>query len=252
MDLLAVGRLLLLVRLRSGRRQSDVATAAHLSTTAVARQERGSLSSIERLRRHAEALGLRVDVRLSGRGGEVDTLADDEHAAIVETMVALLRRCGRMIEPEVSYNEWGERGRFDLLGLDSASGVVDVVEVKAELTNLQDTLGTLDAKSRLAMAVTRRLGWPARETRILLAVAATARNRMLVASHPSLFAGFEQHSLSAKWVRGGAGTRVLFWVPALRAGRRHWIAGRRRVRRPVKRPVAVGSLAARPVRTKSA
>jgi transcriptional regulator with XRE-family HTH domain len=241
MDLLAIGRLLFLVRLRSGLRQSDVAAVARLSTAAVARHEHASFSSIERLRRHAEALGLRVDLRLSGRGGETDRLADDEHAAIAETLAALLRRSGRTVEPEVSYNEWGERGRFDLLGHDGATGAVDVVEVKGELTDLQELLGTLDTKSRLAMAVARRLGWPARKIRVIQAVAATGRNRMLVASHPTLFAGFEHHQLSERWLRDMSAPRLLLWVPAVRAGRRHWIAGRRRVRKPLARSSAAGS-----------
>ncbi len=115
MDHVAFGRLLRLVRLRQGRRQSDIAKGARLSPAAVARHEQGQLSSIGRLRRHAEALELRLDLRLSGRGGELDRLADDEHAAIVEVVARLLRETGHEIEVEQSYNERGERGRFDIL-----------------------------------------------------------------------------------------------------------------------------------------
>ena len=241
MDAVAIGRMLLLYRLRSGKRQSDVAAPARLSTAAVRRHEHGRMSSVERLRRHAEALGLRLDLQLRGRGGEMDRLADDEHAAIVETMAALLRQCGRTVEPEVSYNEWGERGRFDLLAYHGRAGVVEVTEAKGELTDLQEMLGTLGTKARLALPVARQRGWRASRTSVLLAVAATPRNRRIVDSPPNLFGGFEQQQVSARSVCDVSTVRLLLWVPAARAGRRHWIAGRRRIRRQTRDVAARGS-----------
>lgn len=189
MDSIAMGRLLALVRLRQGRRQSDLSKAARVSAAAVGRHEHGHLTSIARLRRHAEALGLRLDVRLTGRGGELERLADDEHAAIVEVVAQLLRGLGHQVEPEATYNEWGERGRIDLLAYLAESATLDVVEVKGELTDIQEMLGALNAKERLAPDVARRRGWPARHVRVLLVVAATSRNRHIVAAHPTPLRG---------------------------------------------------------------
>jgi transcriptional regulator with XRE-family HTH domain len=236
MDSIAIGRLLALVRLRQGRRQSDLSKAARLSAAAVGRHEHGQLRSIAGLRRHAGALGLRLDLRLTGRGGELERLADDEHAAIVEVVAQLLRGLGHEVVPEATYNEWGERGRFDLLAYLAESATLDVVEVKGELTDIQEMLGALNAKERLAPGVARRRGWPVRRVRVLLAVAATSRNRHTVAAHPSLFAAFEQHQLSERWLRPTATNRLLLWVPPGRAARTHWVAGRRRVRLPRGRP----------------
>lgn len=230
MDSIAIGRLLALVRLRQGRRQSDVSKAARLSPAAIGRHEHGDLTVIGRLRRHAEALGLRLDLRLTGRGGELERLADDEHAAIVEVVAQLLRGLGHEVVPEATYNEWGERGRFDLLAYLAESAILDVVEVKGELTDIQEMLGTLNAKERLAPGVARRRGWPARRVRVLLVVAATSRNRHIVAAYPNLFGAFEQHQVSERWLRPTTPNRLLLWVPPRRAARTQWVAGRRRVR----------------------
>lgn len=152
---------------------------------------------------------------------------DEEHAAIVNALASALQAGGHRVEVETSYSEWGERGRIDLLA--SVENALVVGEIKSELADLQDLLGAMNAKARLAPTVARKLGWP--ETRVvwLLAVAATSRNRSVVAAHPALFRAFRQ-----RWFRGSipflADDRLLLWVPARHAGRRRWLAGRRRVR----------------------
>ena len=231
MDLLAMGRLLGVVRLRRGLRQTDVGAAAGMSASAIARHERGHFSSLSGLERHAAALELRVNIRLLSRGGELDRLLDDEHAAIVETVARALKGAGHSVQPEVSFSEWGERGRYDLLCLHRPTGVLTVVEAKSELTSIQDLLGTLDAKRRLAPAVAQRLGWSAGAVKVVLAVAATSRNHRVVASHPALFADFEKHLLTAHHLSNVSPAKMLLWVTPMRAGRVRWVAGRRRTRR---------------------
>ncbi len=176
------------------------------------------------------ALDVRVEWRLVGRGADLARLLDEEHAAIVEALAAAFRRASWRVEAEASYSEYGERGRVDLLAAPARAEVLAVVEVKTELADLQDLFGGLSVKARLAPRIARRLGWDAGRVVIILAVAATAANRSVVRGHPTLFRPFAR-----RWLREGGlptldGDRVLLWIPASAAGRRPWMAGRRRVR----------------------
>lgn len=229
---LEVGRLLRLVRMRKGLRLKDLSDRCGLSTSALGRIELGSIQSLPTLRRHAAALDLRVDVYVVGRGADVPRLLDDEHAAIVEALTRGYLEAGWKVELEASFGEAIERGRIDLLASDPRTGALAVVEVKSEVANLQELLGSLASKIRVAPAIAGRLGWASRKIVGVLAVASTGRNRHLVATHPATFQPFVATSFR------GVGTlrhldspRVLLWVAPWRAGRRRWLAGRRRVRR---------------------
>ncbi len=227
---LRVGRLLRMRRIRRGQRQSDVARAAGLSSSVVGRHEAGEIARMDPLRAHAEALGLRAEVRLTGIGGELARLSDDEHAAIQELLAARLRARRFEVVAELSFNEWGERGRVDLAAFEAGSAMLVVVEVKAELSDLQDTLGRLDVKGRLAKRIASLRGWQPAGAAVVLAVAATSANRAIVAAHPALFSGYTR-----RWLRDAGlpslvpGKRMLLWVPARQAGRSSWLAGRHRV-----------------------
>jgi transcriptional regulator with XRE-family HTH domain len=226
---IAMGRQLRMLRIRRDLRQSDVAAKARLSTSVIGRHELGVIGSPTALERHAAVFGMRVEVRIIGRAGELARLGDEEHAAIVEAVAGWFRAEGFAVEVESSFNEWGERGRIDLLAFDQRTGTLVIVEVKTLLLDLQDLFGALDVKERLAATIADRRGWQVRRRVSVLAVAATAANREIVRSHASLFAGFERRRLSVAALRG-EGDRLLHWVRPAETSRRAWIAGRRRVR----------------------
>lgn len=228
MQHIAVGRLLRMVRIRRGWRQSDVAERARVSASVVARHERGMINSLAMLERHASALDLRVDVRLVARTGQLVRLADEEHAAIAEAIADRLRRLGYEVEAEASFSEWGERGRIDLLAYDSRAGTVVVVEVKTLLLDLQELLGSIDVRERLVAAVARQRGWRIQRRITILAVAASAANRSVVSSHPALFQPFTVRRLETSGLDQAG--RVLVWIAPQRTGRRSWMTGRQRVR----------------------
>lgn len=219
-----------MLRIRRGWRLRDVADRCGLSTATIGRTELGSIGSLRAIRAHAAVLDVRAEWRLIGRGADVARLLDEEHAAIVEALAAAFRRDGWRVEPEASYSEYGERGRVDLLAVHPATHIFAAVEVKTELADLQDLLGGLSVKARLAPRVARRLGWDGRRVVTVLAVAATAVNRSVVRSHPTLFGPFARRWLRAAALPGFDGDRVLLWIPASAAGRHRWLAGRRRVR----------------------
>jgi hypothetical protein len=185
------------------------------------------------LRRHAAALGFRLEITLSGRGGEASHLLDEEHAAIVEYVAAELTRRRWAVEAEASYSEFGERGRVDILAHHVGSGELLVVEVKTELVDLQQLLGSLNVKARLARRIAAGRFEPVRSVSVMVAVADTTATRATVAAHLTLFAGYASrgHAVAVWLERPTAGARLLWFVTAARAGRSSWIAGRRRISR---------------------
>jgi hypothetical protein len=183
------------------------------------------LAAVER---HASVFGLRVDIRLIGRAGQLVRVADEEHAAIVEAVAAWFRSEGFETEAEASFSEWGERGRIDLLAFDPLTGTVVIVEVKTALLDLQELFGGINVKERLAVSVAERRGWVVRRRVTALAVADSSANREIVRRHPTLFGAFAVKRLSRAALN--AEQRVLSWVSHGEASRPPWLAGRQRVR----------------------
>jgi transcriptional regulator with XRE-family HTH domain len=228
MEFAAQGRLLRMLRIRRGWRQTDVATRCGLSSSVIGRHENGEVQSLAALERHAGVFGVRVRLTLTGRGGELVRLRDEEHAAIVEAMAAWLRSLEYTLDAEVSFNEWGERGRVDLLAFDARNGTLAIVEAKTELTDMQDLFGALDVKRRLASRIAARRGWTVRRVVVVLAVAASPVNRRIVQEHRTLFAAFPVRRLSRGALQSGE--RMLTWIHADAAQRPAWAAARRRIR----------------------
>lgn len=225
-----------MARLRRDWTQAQLADRARISAATVSRIESGEawrfrLSVVQRA---AAAMGIRIELSAVGRGGELDRLADEEHAAIVNRLAATLSAVGWATVAEASFSVYGERGRVDLLAFHPATRTTLVVEVKTELTDLQQLLGSLDAKRRLAPRLASDRGWRTDRVAVLLAVADTDRNRRVVHSHATLFASFERHGGRIRaWFhhpRRPAAALLLYLRPT-DVERSAWLATRRRVRR---------------------
>lgn len=223
-----------MMRIRRGWRQVDVGSKAKLSAAAIGRHENGIIGSMHAMERHAGVFGLRLEMRLVGRAGELVRIGDEEHAAIVEAVAGTLRKLEFLIETEASFSEWGERGRVDLLAFDPRSRTLVVVEAKSQLLDLQDLFGALNVKERLASTLASRRGWQLERRTTVLAVAATSANREIVRAHPTLFAGFSVRTLST--LRDRSHDRILQWIKPSAAARGAWVAGRQRVRPAKRRP----------------
>lgn len=196
MDDVRVGRALRALRRRRGLRQSDVGEAAGLAQSTVSLIERGHLSalSLRALRRAFAVVDARLDVQVGWRGGALDRLLDERHAALVGAFAARLRLARWQVDVEATFSEYGERGSIDLLAAQPARQVVLVVEAKTELVSIEETIRRLDVKTRLAPGVAReRFGWQPKSVARVLVVAegSTARRRagrhgsVLVAAFPA-------------------------------------------------------------------
>jgi transcriptional regulator with XRE-family HTH domain len=154
------------LRIRRRWRQADLAARAGVSRSSVSSVERGTVSRvpIPVIRAVAGALELRVDLVPRWRGGDLDRLVNRRHAAMHVAVAAWLRAfAGWEFAPEVSYAVSGERGVVDVLGRHPASGALLILEMKTELVDVSELLGTMDRRRRLVDAIARGHGWTLRE-----------------------------------------------------------------------------------------
>jgi hypothetical protein len=78
-----------------------------------------------------------------------------------------------------------------------------VIEVKSEVGDVQETLGRLDVKVRLALGIARELGWAATDAIPALVLEDGTSQRRHVGNHPGLFRRFTLVGREARtWVRG--------------------------------------------------
>ena len=166
-----LGRRFRALRLRLGWRQQDLAERAGVSQDVISLIERGRVErvSIRVIRRVAQALDAELSMTVRWRGGDLDRLLDEGHAGLIGAVVQLLRRRGWQVRAEVSYSEYGERGSIGILAWHPANRSLLVIEVKTELTSVEETLRKHDEKARLAPNVAlKQFGWQARTSSRLL------------------------------------------------------------------------------------
>ena len=227
MDDVRVGRLLRTLRRRKGWRQADLARASRLSQQAVSLIERGHLNalSINALRRSFAAVDARFEGLVSWRGGQIDRLLDEHHASLVGRVADGLAHKGWDVEVEVTFSEYGERGSIDILAVRPASGDAVVVEIKTELTAIDDTIRRLDVKSRLcAKLVVDRFDWRPSSVSRLLVVLDRSTNRRRVAAHDGTLARAfpDRGTVLRRWLKTPSGrvSGLLFASPTNPGGTR--------------------------------
>jgi transcriptional regulator with XRE-family HTH domain len=163
-----------------------------VSRETVAQIERGNAAtaSVGAVRSAADALGARFDPMIRWQGGDLGRLLNRRHAAMHEAMARHMQsQEGWASEPEVSFSIYGERGVIDVLAWHSEARAVLVIELKTELVDINETMGTLDRKGRLADRIARERRWNPEMVSIWLVVADTRTNRRALAAHATVLRG---------------------------------------------------------------
>lgn len=184
-----VGAAFRAVRIRKRWRQTDVAAKAGVSQGLISLIERGHIGSIsvDSLRRVASALDIRIDVIARWRGGELDRLLNARHSALENALSGWLSRFdGWVVAPEVSFAISYERGWIDLLAWHASTRTLLVIEIKTEIVDVQELIGTLDRKVRLAPKIARERGWNPAAVARWIVVAESVTNRRRVTAHSAL------------------------------------------------------------------
>jgi hypothetical protein len=152
--------------------------------------ERGLIDpmAIGKVRRVLAAVGAELVLQVRWRGGELDRLLDEGHAALVGVATERLAARGWNVQVEVSFAVYGERGSIDLLAWHPATGILIVGEIKTEIVSIEETLRTHDVKVRLGALIARdRFGWKSRAVTRLLIVPDASTVRRRIARHEAIF-----------------------------------------------------------------
>jgi hypothetical protein len=197
------------------------------------------------VRRVAAVLDVRVDMVGRSRGGELDRLMNARHSALHESVARHFEPLREwVIRPEATFSVYGERGAVDLLCWHEMRRALLVVELKTEIVDVNELLGTLDRKRRLAPAAAREFGWTPASVSVWLVVSASRTNRRRIVAHRTMLANAFPDDASAvkRWMANPNGRLAAMSTWRLpddgASGRLH---APRRIRRP---PPAV---AAQPV-----
>ena len=118
------------------------------------------------------------------QGGDLGRLINARHAAMHEVMARFFAlRSPWVAEPEVSFAIWGERGVIDILAWHPPTRTILLVELKTELVDVNELLGTLDRKRRLAADIAGARGLTPASIGVWVVVAESRTNRRAVAKH---------------------------------------------------------------------
>jgi transcriptional regulator with XRE-family HTH domain len=259
MDDLRFGTVIRLVRQRRGWRQEDLARIAGVSQPFVSRLERGHVGpqSMDTVRAVARALDIRVDLVARWRAGDLDRLLNSGHSALHEAVARMFRDDlpAWILAPEVSFAIYGERGVIDILAWHPGRRALLVIELKTDVADINELVGTFDRKRRLARTVAVARGWDPVTVSAWLIVSGSRTNRRRVAAHAAMLrAAYPDDGRAVRrWLRdpSRALAALSFWTvmhggtgrPATRPIRRVRTESHRSAERGRSRRHAVGSAA---------
>jgi hypothetical protein len=201
--------------------------------------ERGHFGSqsIDTIRAVASALEIRVDLVGRWRAGDLDRLLNAGHSALHESVARMFRDelPAWILAPEVSFAIFAERGVIDILAWHPGRRALLVIELKTDLADMNELMGTLDRKRRLARQVALARGWDPLTVSAWLIISSSRTNRRRIEAHQAMLAAAlpdDGRSIRA-WLRdpvrplGG----LSFWTDIRPGTGRHSPRSIRRVRR---------------------
>jgi transcriptional regulator with XRE-family HTH domain len=215
-----VGTAIRRIRQARGWRQRDLAERSGISVSAISRIERGGIGpqSIDSVRAVGRALDVRIDIVPRWRGGDLDRLLNRAHSGLHESVTQRFRSSWQawILAPEVTFAVYGERGVIDLLAWHPGRRALLVIELKTDLVDFNEMLGTFDRKRRLARRIAADRGWDASTASAWLVVSDTRTNRRRMAAHDAMIASAlpdDRHTID-RWLKDPIGRLVgrSFWT----------------------------------------
>jgi transcriptional regulator with XRE-family HTH domain len=157
MDDQRFGSVMRAVRIKRRWRQLDLAERTGLTASTISRIERGHLDrlSLATVRRVAAVLDVRVELLGRWRAGDLDRLLNARHSRLHEDVADTFREHFPWwrLAPEVSFAIYGERGIIDVLAWHAMNRSLLVIELKTDIADVNELIGTFDRKVRLASKI---------------------------------------------------------------------------------------------------
>lgn len=157
-----LGQLHRTLRHRAGLTQEELAGRCGVRRWKVVKLEAGEIGKLRfaDVQRCLGALDARLDIRAWYHGAAAERVLDEAHARLVGQVIDVLRSHGWLVQVEVSFSNYGDRGSIDVLGWHPDRLALAVHEIKSELGSIEGTLRPFDVKCRLARSIVReRFGW---------------------------------------------------------------------------------------------
>lgn len=238
MNAVRVGLTFRALRIKKRLRQADLAAHARCPRSAISKLENGDIDSLQvaQLLRIAEALGATLDFAVRWHGGDLDRLLNARHSQMHESVARLfLTLPGWEIAPEVSFSIYGERGVIDIMCWHAQTRALLVIELKTEIADINELMGTIDRKRRLADRIASERGWEARSVSVWVVVAEGTTNRRRVGAHKAALRSafpLEGRAMNA-WLKEPARhvASLSFWPYAGAGSSNQRLATIKRVRR---------------------
>jgi transcriptional regulator with XRE-family HTH domain len=241
MDDQKFGAVIRAARVKRRLTQRQVASAAGVSDGSVSRLERGHTATMvmATIRAICSVLDVRVELLPRSRAADLERTANAAHARLAEAVVEWLGSfSGWIVPPEIGFSNYGERGVIDLLCWHPIRRALLIIELKTEVVDINEVLGTLDRYVRNAAVAVSPFGWGPGTVARLLIVGESTHNRRRVAAHAALFAAAFPHRIQAvrAWLRDPAGdlSGLMFVRDRHPRSTRRNVATIRRVRNPAR------------------
>lgn len=225
------------LRHRRGWRQADLAARARVPRTDVSLIETGRAGAVRlgRVRDVLGALGGWVDVVPRVARNDLARMTNEAHARMHAAVAELLAGvAGWELAHEVSFSIYGERGVIDILAWHPVTRTLLVIELKTAIVDVNDLLGSMDRRRRLAGQIGRERGWTAGAVGTWVVVLDTRTNRRRLAEHATVLRrAFPLDGRSMRrWLRrpSGAVDGLGFLPLAAISSGTQGFGGRRRVR----------------------
>jgi transcriptional regulator with XRE-family HTH domain len=164
----SIGQALREERLRRRRTLRQLAAAAGVSASLIQRLEGGDRVSLETYVRVATALELRPELAALDarkRSSRASTAEDPVHAAMGEVEARRLRGHGSAVSIDEPYQHYQFAGRADVIAWELEKRALLHIENRTRFPNIQDALGSYNAKRAYLPAVLagrlgiERTGW---------------------------------------------------------------------------------------------
>jgi transcriptional regulator with XRE-family HTH domain len=228
------------IRTRKRLRQEDLARLADVATGLIPPIEHGHLDGVTlgSIRAVAKALDVRVDLVPRWRAGDLDRLLNARHSLLHEQVARSFGdRPEWLVQHEVSFAIYGERGVIDILAWHARRQMLLVIELKTDIVDVNELTGTLDRKRRLAPQIARERGLDVGKhpkVSAWLIVTDSRTNRRRVQEHKTMLRGalpLDGRSIPG-WLREPSRPvgAVSFWPILSQAGLRGSLTPVRRVR----------------------